>query len=382
MSSGPGLLRAARGQAVERTPVWLFRQAGRHLPEYQEYKRTTGKNFLELLDDPRDVVEVTMQPIRRYGTLDAASLFSDILVVPQALGITVEMPGGVGIQVTNPLAGPEDAARIPGASEVDVREKLSHVIAAVTAIKEALAAEGFAHVPLLGFSAAPWTLLYYMVGGSSKKNQDSGMRWLTEHPAEATQLLDTLTDVVIEYLDAQAEAGADALQLFEAMGDFISPELFDEWALPRMERIASELRRRRPDHPLLVFPRGATYSLPKLQAAGYDVVTMDTSTGREGTRSALADAPQPLGRAASVQGNFDVKLLRRTEDGGKDGFGDEAIVRSAVQDMLTDLGPQNLIANLGEGLTGREDPALVQCFIDAVHELSAAMIAEPASQVA
>jgi len=344
------MVRAARGEKTERTPVWLFRQAGRHLPEYNEYKKTTGKNFLELLQSPTDVCEVTLQPVRRYG-LDAAILFSDILVVAEAVGIRVEMPGGKGILVPEPLTSPDDMGRLTlprgeaAAAEL-VATRLSHVLESVALIRQELRGE----VPLIGFSAAPWTLFYYIVGGSSKKNQENGERWLKEYPEASQALLDSLGDIVIEYLSAQAKAGAQMLQIFEAMGMFIGPESLEAHAMPQMERIAAALKQRHPEVPLLVFPRGAAYALPQLQKAGYDVLTLDDSADRATVRSQYP--------GACLQGNFDPSLLVE---------GTPASVTAAVDSMLDELGSQKLIANLAEGLGGKEQCELVSTFVDAVH---------------
>ena len=358
------MIRAALGDTVERTPVWLFRQAGRHLPEYQAYKKELNKNFLELLADPMAVAECTLQPLRRYP-LDAAILFSDILVLVEALGIPVTMPGGVGIQVPEPLKSPSEIeSRLVATSQLTpawVRDNLGHVLTAVRQIRSQMKTESIS-VPLIGFSAAPYTLLYYMIGGSSKKNTDIGIKWLNEHPAESKLLLDKLTLLVVEYLSAQVDAGCHMLQIFEAMGMMIDDENFESFALPCLESIGKQLKARHPTIPLMVFCRGACHMNAKVAALGcFDVVTMDGSVDRNSARSVV-------GPNVSLQGSYDPAELI-AENGNT-----LETVRATAKQYLEDLGAQRLIANLGEGLGGKESTELVDAFVRAIHEESEALI--------
>lgn len=363
------MIRAALGRdAVERTPVWLFRQAGRHLPEYHAYKKKVGRSFLDMLRFPADVAECTMQPVRRYD-MDAAILFSDILVIAEALNIEVTMPGGVGILVPCPLVGPADMKeRLPSKESLDkgfVQDKLGHVMESVKLIRSQMKEEDIS-IPLIGFSAAPWTLLFYMVGGSSKKNQHIGMEWLHTHPKESKELLDMLTTVVIEYMSEQVESGAHMLQLFEAMGMMIEEKEFGDFAMPCLEKIAAELKRRYPDVPLMVFSRGASFANEALSALEYDVVTIDGDVDR-------AVARDVVGGRAGLQGNYDPREL--VAENGKTAD----TVQQTARELLEALGPQRLIANLGEGLGGKESPELVNAFVEAIHEESEKMINEAES---
>lgn len=348
------MIRAALGREdVERTPVWLFRQAGRHLPEYHAYKKKTGRSFLDMLSYPEDVAECTMQPVRRYD-MDAAILFSDILVIAEALNIEVTMPGGVGILVPAPLAGPADMKeRLPAKETLNkdfVQDKLGHVMESVKLIRSQMKEEEIS-IPLIGFSAAPWTLLFYMVGGSSKRRQHIGMEWLHSHPEESKELLDMLTTIVIEYMSEQVESGAHMLQLFEAMGMMIEEKEFGEFAMPCLKKIASELKSRYPDVPLMVFSRGASFANEELSKLEYDVVTIDGDVDR-------ATARDVVGGRAGLQGNYDPKELIA-------GNGNTAeTVQQTAKELLEALGPQRLIANLGEGLGGKESPELVNAFVE------------------
>jgi len=316
-----------------------------------------------MLSFPEDVAECTMQPVRRYD-MDAAILFSDILVIAEALNIEVTMPGGVGILVPCPLVGPADMKeRLPAKESLNkdfVNDKLGHVMESVRLIRSQMKTEDIS-IPLIGFSAAPWTLLFYMVGGSSKRNQHIGMEWLHSHPEESRELMDMLTTVVIEYMSEQVENGAHMLQLFEAMGMMIEEKEFDEFAMPCLEKIAKELKSRYPDVPLMVFSRGASFANERLSKLEYDVVTIDGSVDRGTARDVV-------GGRAGLQGNYDPAEL--IEANGKTA----ETVKETTRELLEALGPQRLIANLGEGLGGKESPELVNAFVEAVHEESEKMI--------
>jgi len=358
------MIRAALGRSpVERTPVWLFRQAGRHLPEYHAYKAEKNRSFLDMLSYPEDVAECTLQPLRRYP-MDAAILFSDILVIAEALGIEVTMPGGVGILVPNPLAGPEEVeSRIPKLSDITpafIEETLGVVLESVKLIRAKMVEENIS-VPLIGFSGAPFTLMFYMIGGSSRKNKEAGMQWLNNHPEESKTLLDTLTKIITEYMAAQVESGAHMLQLFEAMGMMLEEKEFEEFALPCLEKIAVDLKARYPDIPLMIFSRGACYANEKLSKMGFDVVTMDGDVDRATARATVD------GRCG-LQGNYDPREL--IEENGKTA----ETVKESAKELLDALGPQRLIANLGEGLGGKESPELVSVFIDTIHSYSEELI--------
>lgn len=303
--------------------------------------------------------------------MDAAILFSDILVIAEAFNVKVTMPGGVGIQVPVPLVGPADMKeRVPSLGEIGrefVQERLGHVMESVRLIRQKMKEE-MIEVPLIGFSAAPWTLLFYMVGGSSKKNNDIGVHWLKEYPDASRDLLDRLTAVIIEYMSQQVENGAHMLQLFEAMGMMIDEDNFREFAMPCLEKIAKELKAKYPDVPLMVFARGASFANEELSKLGYDVITIDGSVDRSQARDIV-------GNRTGLQGNYDPREL--IPDGG-DGKSVKTVetVRETAKDLLKSLGPQRLIANLGEGLGGKESPELVNAFVQAIHEESEKIIDE------
>ncbi len=352
------LLRAARQEAVERVPVWMMRQAGRYLPEFREVRAEA--DFFRVCGTPDLATEVTLQPLRRFP-LDAAIIFSDILVVPQAMGLEVVMVPGKGPHFPDPLRKPGDLARVRGFDlpTADVREELGYVYDAIAMTRRVL--DG--RVPLIGFAGAPWTLMAYMLEGGGSKLFAESKRWLYAHPEESKQLLDRVTDVVIEHLVAQADAGAQALQVFDSWAGELGPLQFAEFALPYLERIADELKERVPDVPLVVFARGAHYALDALANTNYDVVGLDWTVMPEAARAIVAERK-------ALQGNLDPAAL----------FATPRDIRSLVERMLRGYavtGSLNgVIANLGHGMMPTHDPDNAGAFVSAVQDVSRAMIAE------
>jgi uroporphyrinogen decarboxylase len=338
------LLRAARGERTERTPVWMMRQAGRYLPEYRALR--AEDEFFTVCRTPDLAAEVTLQPLRRFP-LDAAIIFSDILVVPQAMGLEVLMVRGRGPHFPAPIETPDALARL---QDPDVRATLGYVFDAITLTRRLL--EG--RVPLLGFCGAPWTLMAYMVEGGGSKGFNRAKGWLYRHPEASHDLLQRLTDALVAFLVGQVDAGAQALQVFDTWAGLLAPEVFATFSLPYLEQIARRVRAERPDVPLVVFAKGAHFALPALAGAGYDVVGLDwTMDPREARRQ--------VGPRRALQGNLDPVVLYAEPD----------VIRREVRQMLEAFGPHPHIANLGHGMHPDHDPEHARVFIETVHEVSA-----------
>lgn len=338
------LLRAAHRRPTPRTPVWMMRQAGRYLPEYRALRAEDA--FFTVCRTPELATEVTLQPLARFP-LDAAILFSDILVVPQALGLEVEMVKGKGPHFPAPLAGPQDLRRLRGPEAADA---LGYVYEAVTMIRHALGGR----VPLIGFCGAPWTLMAYMIEGGGSKTFARSKTWLYAAPEASHQLLQRLTDTLKAYLVRQVEAGAQALQVFDSWAGLLSPAAFATFALPYLRQLADHLAAHCPGVPRIVFAKGAHYATEALAEAGYHVVGLDWTEDPAHARRLAR------GRVA-LQGNLDPAVL----------YAPPAVIRAETHAMLDAFGPVGHIANLGHGMHPDHDPAHAAAFVEAVHEHAA-----------
>ncbi len=340
-------LRALQGQSVDRTPVWLMRQAGRYLPEYRATRARAG-DFLSLCKNPDFACEVTLQPLDRFP-LDAAILFSDILTIPDAMGLGLYFEEGEGPRFRKPVSCEADIMSLP---VLKVATDLDYVIKAVTTIRHALAGR----VPLIGFSGSPWTLACYMVQGGSSKDFRRIKTMLYQTPELLHILLDKLADAVTAYLNAQIMAGAQAVQIFDTWGGVLADGTYQSFSLHYMQKIISNLVREHEGRhvPVILFTKGGGLWLEDMVQSGCDALGLDWTMNLGRARSLVA------GRCA-LQGNMDPSVL----------YGDAATIRREVARLLAQYGSgAGHVFNLGHGIEQWVDPASAGIFVDAVHELS------------
>lgn len=332
------LLRTLRGEQTERTPVWMMRQAGRYLPEYIALRNKYG--FFERCQTPELACEITIQPVDIVG-VDAAILFSDILVVPQAMGLEVQLKENVGPLLPDPIKTVSDLARI---RVPNVDETLGYVFDAIKLIKQELNDR----VPLIGFAGAPWTLLCYMVQGKGSKTFDEAKAFCYAQPELAHQLLQMITDTTIAYLKGQIKAGADTLQIFDSWGGLLSPADFELLSLQYIRQIVAAIK---DDVPTIIFAKGAWHSLDAMAATGAAGLGIDWCIKPEMAR-------QFAGNNVTLQGNFDpAKLLSPIP-----------VIEREVKAMLQAFGPGRHIANLGHGILPNVPVDHAKAFVNTVKE--------------
>ena len=347
------LLRALRREPVDCTPVWLMRQAGRYLPEYRATRARAG-SFLAMAKTPELACEVTLQPLARFP-LDAAILFSDILTIPDAMGLGLYFVDGEGPKFERPVRSAADVARL---SVPDMGSSLRYVMDAVSLIRRELAGS----VPLIGFSGSPWTLACYMVEGGGSANFARIKALALNDPATLHRLLSVNTDAVIAYLAAQRDAGAQVLQVFDTWGGVLSPAMYREFSLPYLVRIARELERGPADArtPLILFGKGNAPYLEELAASGCEGLGVDWTVS-------LDDAARRTQGKVALQGNLDPATLYATPDTVR------AQVRVALDSYAAGNGGSRdgHVFNLGHGLSPDMQPEHVAALVDEVHAYSA-----------
>jgi uroporphyrinogen decarboxylase len=331
-------LRALRGETVERPPVWMMRQAGRYLPEFMELKKKY--DFFTRCQRPELASEITVQPIRRYG-MDAAILFSDILVIPQAMNIEVEMKPDFGPYLPNPIRNLNDVNNviIP-----DVNDALGYVMEGIKATKEKLNNE----VPLIGFAGSPWTILCYCVQGQGSKNFDKAKEFCFTNPVAAHTLLQKITDTTIAYLKAKVAAGVNAVQIFDSWGGMLSPVDYQEFSWQYINQIIEALK---DDAPVIAFGKGCWFALQEMAKSNASALGVDWTITPKNARYLT-------GGNMTLQGNFDPTRL----------FSPPAEIKKMVTQMINEFGKDKYIVNLGHGILPNVPLDNAKAFIDAVKE--------------
>lgn len=332
------LIRVLKGEKVERVPVWMMRQAGRYLPDYLKLK--AKYDFFTRVETPALAAEITLQPVYQVG-VDAAIIFSDILVIPQAMGVEVLMEEGKGPSIPDTIKTKADIDKL---NIADVEDRLHYVMGALSLVKSELQGR----VPLIGFAGAPWTILCYMVEGKGSKTWDKAKAFAYTQPELAHALLSKITDVTISYLKAQVKAGADTVQVFDSWAGSLSPEDFKAFSQPYLLRIAEALK---DDAPVILFPKGSWYALPELGASHASGIGIDWCIEPKLARKMAGDK-------VVLQGNFDPsKLLAPIPE-----------IRKSVKAMIDGFGKEKYVANLGHGIMPNVPVDHAIAFVEAVKE--------------
>jgi uroporphyrinogen decarboxylase len=329
-------LKALRGETVDRPPVWMMRQAGRYLPEFMEIK--AKYDFFTRCQTPELASEITVQPIRRYG-MDAAILFSDILVIPQAMNIHVEMKPNVGPWLPNPIRSQKDVDQV---IVPDIQETLGYVMEAIKMTKEKLNDD----IPLIGFAGSPWTILCYCVQGQGSKNFDIAKGFCFTNPLAAHTLLQKITDTTILYLKEKVKAGVNAVQLFDSWGGMLSPSDYQEFSWQYMQQIIDALKE---EAPVIAFGKGCWFALDTMAKSGASALGIDWTCSARNARYLS-------GGKITLQGNFDpVRLLSPP-----------GTIKKMVHEMIDAFGKDRYIVNLGHGILPNIPVENAAAFVEAV----------------
>jgi uroporphyrinogen decarboxylase len=331
------ILRAAKGEKTERTPVWLMRQAGRILPEYREVRAKMG-GFKELVETPEFACEVTIQPVDILG-VDAAIIFSDILVIPEAMGLPYQMIEAKGPWFEKTIKTKEDIEQV----RIAQAEDLHYVIDAIKLTKKELNNR----VPLIGFAGAPWTIFAYMIEGSGSKTFSKAKKFLYTHPELSHLLLQKITDSTINYLKGQIAAGADMLQLFDSWAGVLSPEQYNQFALKYISQICDAVK----EVPMTVFAKDAHFARREMGKLNCNTIGLDWTMD-------ITESREMIGNNKTLQGNMDPCLL----------YADYDTIKKETHKMLKAFGPSRHIANLGHGLYPDLEKDKVKFFVDTIKE--------------
>ena len=329
-------LRALKGESVTRPPVWMMRQAGRYLPEFMEIKHKY--DFFTRCRTPELASEITVQPIRRFG-MDAAILFCDILVIPQAMNIEVEMKPNFGPYLPNPV---RDQAGVDRAIIPDIHDSLGYVMDAIAMTKEKLNNK----VPLIGFAGSPWTILCYTVQGQGSKNFDKAKEFCFTQPEAAHQLLQKITDTTIAYLKEKVKAGVDAVQVFDSWGGMLAPADYQEFSLQYINQIVLSLKDLAP---VIVFGKGCWFALNDMAKSGASALGVDWTCSPRNARYLS-------GGNITLQGNFDPSRL----------FSPPEKIKEMVHQMIREFGKDKYIVNLGHGILPNIPVENAGAFVEAV----------------